>query len=104
MLADVDSTTPLDLRLVTGGASPIDDLPVLPISALDLAEAVDDRTRSLLRRSPKSRRSRIIPPALVLADLVGLSLAYYLATLLAGGDGALVAHRGSRLSIRWGPS
>ena len=93
MLAVVDSTTPLDLRLVTGGASPIDDLPIRPISALDLAEAVDDRTRFLLRRSPKSRRSRIIPPALVLADLVGLSLAYYLATLLSGGDGALGSTR-----------
>ena len=30
MLAVVDSTTPFDLRLVTGGASPIDDLPILP--------------------------------------------------------------------------
>jgi exopolysaccharide biosynthesis polyprenyl glycosylphosphotransferase len=93
MLAGVDSTTPLDLRLVTGGASPIDDLPIPPISARDLAEAVDDRTRLLLRRSPKSRRSRIIPPALVLADLVGLSLAYYLATLLSAGDGALGSTR-----------
>ena len=93
MLAGVDSTTPLDLRLVTGGASPIEDLPILPISARDPAEAVDDRTRLLLRRSPKSRRSRIIPPALVVADLVGLSLAYYLATLLSAGDGALGSTR-----------
>jgi exopolysaccharide biosynthesis polyprenyl glycosylphosphotransferase len=93
MLAGVGSTTPSDLRLVPGGASPIDDLPIFPVSASDLAEAVDDRTRLLLRRSPKARRSRITPPALVLADLVGLSLAYYLATLISGGDGALGSTR-----------
>jgi exopolysaccharide biosynthesis polyprenyl glycosylphosphotransferase len=93
MLAGVGSTTRFDLHLLPGGPSPIDDLPISPISASDLAEAVDDRTRLLLRRGPQARRSRIIPPALVLADLVGLSLAYYLATLLSGGDGALGSTR-----------
>src|SRR5947209_6679417 len=93
MLAGVGSTTPFDLNLVTGGASPIDDLPIEPVSAGNLLEAVDDRTRLLLQRGPKSRRSRVIPPALVLADLLGLSLAYFLATLLSGGDGALGSTR-----------
>ena len=83
------SPTPSDLRVVLEGATPIDDLPVSPVRASDLAAAVDDRTRLLLARSPKFRRSRIIPPALVLADLVGLSVAYYLATLVSGGGGAL---------------
>jgi exopolysaccharide biosynthesis polyprenyl glycosylphosphotransferase len=99
MLAGVGSTTPFDEHLLSGGAAAIDDLPIPPITASDLAEAVDDRTRLLLLRSPKSRRSRIVPPALVLADLVGLSLAYFTATLLSGGDGALGSTRESTVFV-----
>lgn len=99
ILAAVGSTTRIDLHLVPGGVSPIDDLPIFPISASDLAQAVDDRTRVLLRRHRNWRRSRIIPPALVLADVLGLSLAYYIATLLAGGDGALGSTREGTLFL-----
>lgn len=87
------SITPIDPDRASRGTSPIDHLPISPISAGNLVEAVDDRTRLLLLRSPRFRRSRIIPPALVLADLLGLSLAYFLATLLWGGDGALGSAR-----------
>jgi len=55
----------------------------------ELVEAMDDRTRALLARARRARRSRLVPPSLLLADLVGLSLAYYLAAVLAGGHGAL---------------
>jgi exopolysaccharide biosynthesis polyprenyl glycosylphosphotransferase len=58
-------------------------------AAGDFVEAMDERTRVLLGRARRARRSRLVPPSLVLADLVGLCLAYYLATLLAGGHGAL---------------
>lgn len=57
--------------------------------ASELVEAMDDRTRALLARARRARRSRLVPPSLLLADLVGLSLAYYLAALLAGDHGAL---------------
>jgi exopolysaccharide biosynthesis polyprenyl glycosylphosphotransferase len=55
----------------------------------ELVDAMDDRTRALLTRARGARRSRLVPPSLVLADLLGLSLAYYLAAILAGGHGAL---------------
>jgi len=55
----------------------------------ELVEAMDDRTRALLARARRARRSRLVPPSLVLADLLGLSVAYYLAAILAGGHGAL---------------
>ena len=57
--------------------------------ASELAETMDDRTRTLLARARGARRSRLVPPSLVLADLLGLSLAYFLAAILAGGHGAL---------------
>src|SRR5438270_14015178 len=57
----------------------------------DLVEAMDDRTRALLARARRARRSRLVPPSLALADLLSLSLAYYLAAILAGGHGALGA-------------
>jgi exopolysaccharide biosynthesis polyprenyl glycosylphosphotransferase len=60
----------------------------------DLIEAMDDRTRGLLERKPTSRRGRVVPRSLVLADLLGLSLAYLLvATLLSGGNGTLGSRR-----------
>lgn len=76
-----------------GEYSPLDDLPITPISAGDLADVLDDHTRLLLRRHPRSRRGRRLPPLLVFADLLGLSVAYLLATLLSGGDGALGSPR-----------
>ena len=56
------------------------DFEAAPIYADDLVEAMDDNTRSLLQRGPTERRGRLIPRVLVLADLVGLTLAYLIAT------------------------
>jgi exopolysaccharide biosynthesis polyprenyl glycosylphosphotransferase len=54
----------------------------------DLLAGVDDRTRLLLQRRPGSRRARLVPRALVLADLLGLSIAYLVATWQWGDKGA----------------
>ena len=59
----------------------------------ELFDAMDDRTRALLARARRARRARLVPPALVTADLLGLGLAYYLATVLVGGHGALGSSR-----------
>jgi exopolysaccharide biosynthesis polyprenyl glycosylphosphotransferase len=85
----ISSDVPPDSR----ESSVIDDFPVAPISAENLIEAVDDHTRILLLRRPTTRRSRIIRPALMVADLLGLLIAYLIATLASGGDGALGSAR-----------
>jgi exopolysaccharide biosynthesis polyprenyl glycosylphosphotransferase len=93
MLGSVASITPKIARRELGDSSPADDLTVSAVSAEDLIGAVDDHTRRLLQRRPKSRRSRIVPRTLVLADLLGLTTAYLLGTLLLAGDGALGSKR-----------
>ncbi|MEA2212398.1 MAG: hypothetical protein QOF83_2346 [Solirubrobacteraceae bacterium] len=57
--------------------------------AADWQGMVSEHTRDLLRRSPQSRRGRLVPRALLIADLVGLTAAYLVATYRWGGDGAL---------------
>jgi exopolysaccharide biosynthesis polyprenyl glycosylphosphotransferase len=59
----------------------------------DLFEVIDERTRRLLARPPRSRRGWMVPRALVCADLIALSLSYLLATLLWGGTGTLGSSR-----------
>ena len=53
-----------------------------------LVQAMDERTRRLLRRRRRAHRAQLVPLTLVIADLLGLGLAYYLTTLLMSGDGA----------------
>jgi exopolysaccharide biosynthesis polyprenyl glycosylphosphotransferase len=59
----------------------------------DPLEAIDDRTRRLLERRPGSRRTKIVPRALVVADLLGMTLSYLSATLLSARDGGLHSNR-----------
>jgi exopolysaccharide biosynthesis polyprenyl glycosylphosphotransferase len=59
----------------------------------DLTEAIDDHTRALLARRHTARRARLVPRSLLVADLLGLGLAYLLATLLWGSEGALGSSR-----------
>jgi exopolysaccharide biosynthesis polyprenyl glycosylphosphotransferase len=98
-LASLSSLTPIDGhrrrsdQTSHDGFSSLDDIPIEPISPADLREILDDHTRVLLQRHPKSRRSQILPPLLVIADLSGLVIAYFIATLLSGGDGALGSPR-----------
>lgn len=89
----VAALTPIDVD-PSRRSSSIDDLPIAPVSPEDLLEAVDDHTRSLLRRPSTSRRRRVVRPALVLADLVALSASYLIATAVSpSGDGALGSPR-----------
>ena len=59
----------------------------------DWVAAMDDRTRTLLGRSELERRIRLVPRSLMIADLLGLIMAYLVTTLLWGGDGALGSTR-----------
>ena len=59
----------------------------------DLVAAMDDHTRTLLGRSDLERRIRLVPRSLMIADLLGLSLAYLVTTLLWGGAGAFGSTR-----------
>ncbi len=54
----------------------------------DVISAVDPRTRKLLARGRLERRAWLVPRGLLLADLVGLSMAYVLTTLFWGEAGA----------------
>jgi exopolysaccharide biosynthesis polyprenyl glycosylphosphotransferase len=54
----------------------------------DLVAAMDDHSRKLLGRSDLERRIRLVPRSLMIADLLGLSLAYLVTTLFWGGSGA----------------
>ncbi len=59
----------------------------------DLVAAMDDHTRRLLGRSDLERRVRLVPRSLIVADLLGLSLAYLTTTLFWGSDGAFGSTR-----------
>jgi len=54
----------------------------------DLIAATGEHTRRLLTRGRLERRSRLVPRSLLAADLLGLSLAYVITTLMWGDAGA----------------
>ncbi len=54
----------------------------------DLIATMDDHTRKLLSRGRLERRAWLVPRSLLVADLLGLSLAYVLTTLMWGEAGA----------------
>jgi hypothetical protein len=54
----------------------------------DLIALMDDHTRKLLTRVRLERRGWLVPRSLLAADLLGLSLAYVLTTLMWGEAGA----------------
>jgi FlaA1/EpsC-like NDP-sugar epimerase len=57
------------------------------IDPRDLVGAVDDHTRELLARAPAARRNRMLPAALVVADVIALALAFVLASLVRQANG-----------------
>lgn len=63
------------------------------IAAGDLIAAMDEHTRRLLGRSDLERRVRLVPRGLMVADILGLSVAYLLTTLASGGRGAFGSTR-----------
>jgi exopolysaccharide biosynthesis polyprenyl glycosylphosphotransferase len=84
----VASIIPLNLHKRFGETPHSEDVRISALSRDDLIAAVDDHTRRLLQRRPASRRNRLVPRALVAADLLGLALAYLVATWRWGGNGA----------------
>jgi exopolysaccharide biosynthesis polyprenyl glycosylphosphotransferase len=87
----MSSVSSLDTRRALGRAEVADpiELTPAPIELSDLVAAMNDRTRELLSRKTRSRRSWLVPRALLAADLAGLTLAYSAATLISGNQGAL---------------
>lgn len=65
----------------------------VPIVADDIVGVMDAHTRTLLDRPPTSRRSRLVPRVLIVADLTGLTLAYLIATQRWGQNGAFGSTR-----------
>jgi exopolysaccharide biosynthesis polyprenyl glycosylphosphotransferase len=83
----MSSVTQIDSRR-SAAVSALDGLDGKTFVAGDLVAAMDEHTRRLLGRSDLERRIRLVPRSLMLADLIGLSLAYLLTTLFWGGRGA----------------
>ena len=69
-------------------AAPADPSAGETFVAGDLVAAMDDHSRNLLGRSNLERRIRLVPRRLMIADLIGLSLAYLITTLFWGDAGA----------------
>ena len=87
MLAGVPSVTSIDRRRGFRDMSRPHARPRTVAPTNDLTQAVDERTRHLLGRPATARRSRLVPRSLMIADIVGLSLAYLVATHHWGGHG-----------------
>jgi exopolysaccharide biosynthesis polyprenyl glycosylphosphotransferase len=64
-----------------------------PVCPEDLVGAMDADTRSLLARRPGARRGRLVTRMLIAADLLGLTLAYLIATHDWGGNGSFGSPR-----------
>jgi exopolysaccharide biosynthesis polyprenyl glycosylphosphotransferase len=88
----VASIIPINIRRASR-ASSVAHAKTENVAADDLFEVIDDRTRHLLARPARSRRGWMVPRALVIADLVALSVSYLLATVLWGGHGVLGSKR-----------
>ena len=76
MLAGMTSTIPVNGQAVRARENEI----AITANAGDLAVVMDDYTRHLLQRRAAARRGRLVPRALIAADLLGLTLAYLVST------------------------
>ena len=88
MLRTMSSVTPIT-SVRRPAAAPEDQLGSENFFAGDLIAAMDDHSRALLGRSHLERRIRLVPRSLMIADLIGLSLAYLVTTVFWGDAGAL---------------
>lgn len=93
MLTAVGSITTITRAPRSQNGTAVAEADTRAVTPVDLIEAINDDTRRLLGRRATSRRGRLVPRALVLADLCALGLAYLLATMFRGGDGALGSAR-----------
>jgi exopolysaccharide biosynthesis polyprenyl glycosylphosphotransferase len=81
--------SPLSASTVTlrQGWVPVAALPHPDVNPADLLAAVDDRTRQLLNRRRWARRGRLLRRSLVVADVIGLSVAFGLVLLAYAVEG-----------------
>jgi exopolysaccharide biosynthesis polyprenyl glycosylphosphotransferase len=87
ILRAVSSVTQINARRLTP-ARPAEATEGHTFVAGDLVAAMDDHSRKLLSRSGLERRIRLVPRTLMIADLLGLSLAYTITTVFWGAAGA----------------
>ena len=88
ILAAVASLSPIDLRRASRETALTIVRPLSsPPPPEDLTEAVDESTRRLLARPSGATRRRLVPRSLMIADVLGLTLAYLVATHHWGGNG-----------------
>jgi exopolysaccharide biosynthesis polyprenyl glycosylphosphotransferase len=78
--------TPIAARRLRRDSSQDPRFDAAAVVAGNLIAETDDHTRELIARHPRSRRGRLIPRTLVLADVVGLCLAFLAAGLWWRGD------------------
>jgi exopolysaccharide biosynthesis polyprenyl glycosylphosphotransferase len=88
----MSSVTPIHSRRQPTPSDAAEVTPVL-YGVENLVAATDRHTRALLGRGDRRKRSWLVPRALLLADLIGLSLAYFLTTLFWGAHGTLGSAR-----------
>ena len=87
MLRPVSSVIPIDSHR-TASDPPVDRGSAgSAFGVNDLIAAMDDHTRHLLSRGRLERRGWLVPRSLLAADLVGLSLAYFITTVFWGRAG-----------------
>jgi exopolysaccharide biosynthesis polyprenyl glycosylphosphotransferase len=82
------SVVPINSRRSAVGAEVAPSTGGAGFSDPDLISSVDPNTRKLLGRGRLERRAWLVPRGLLLADLIGLSMAYVLTTLCWGEAGA----------------
>ena len=93
------SIIPINVRRRPRAASSGTTLQSVRDGTNDLIDAVDEHTRRLLQRRPTSRRGRLVPPALIAADLVGLTVAFVVATHHWGQHGTFGSTREMALFV-----
>jgi exopolysaccharide biosynthesis polyprenyl glycosylphosphotransferase len=93
MLSSVAPVSSINALRVLPETSSLAEVETSTVGAGDLIETADEHTRGLLARRRTARRGRMVPRILVLADLIGLTLAYLLATVQWGNHGSFGSTR-----------
>lgn len=92
MLPSMSSVTSIDSRRRPEQADSAGEAPER-YGVEDLVAAMDRHTQALLKRDARGRRGWLVPRALLIGDLVGLGIAYFLTTLFWGENGAFGSSR-----------
>jgi exopolysaccharide biosynthesis polyprenyl glycosylphosphotransferase len=87
MLGVVASIISMEDHRAPHVSSAVDEPQVSRASWSDSLDDVDDHTRELLARTPQATRGWLVPRMLILADVLGLALAYLIAMRPWASDG-----------------